>query len=49
MSVVKKASSLKFVRKFTFSDQRLAYKVRGNMLDILTKFDENKNKLFDEE
>lgn len=37
----------RIVRKFKFSDLKLAFKVRGTMLKVLTEFDVNKNELFD--
>lgn len=36
------------VRRFTFSDLSLAYKVRGIMRKSLAQFDDNGNGLFEE-
>lgn len=39
---------MRSLRKFKFSDLTLAHKVRGNMRNILIKFDYNQNRLFEE-
>lgn len=39
----------KIVRKFEFSDLRLAFKVRDNMWEALVQFDANQNLLFEED